>query len=131
MTQDSSYELRAVRRVSWSAIILALLTLLTLVTLLTLLTLLTFGLVLSEFPAMWFLSARTLVWVGMISGILAGLTAIAGAIYCRRKKIGFPLVTIGALVAGVITFGWAATFIYILLDMYAYCHNNSVAFDIC
>ena len=119
MTQDSSYELRAVRRVSWSAIILALLTLLTP------------GLVFSEFPAVWFLSAGTLFWVGSISGILAGLTAIAGAIYCRRKKIGFPLVTIGALVAGVITLGWAATFIYVLLDMYAYCHNNSVAFDIC
>ena len=116
MTQDSSYELRALRRVSWSAIILALLS---------------SGIVLSEFPAVWFLSARTLFWVGMISGILAGLTAIAGAICCRRKKIGFPLVTIGALVAGVIAFGWAATFIYILLDMYAYCQNNSVAFDIC
>jgi hypothetical protein len=117
MTQDSSYELRAVRRVSWSAIILALLT---------------FGLVLSEFPAVWFLSARMLVCVGVISGILAGLTAIAGAIYCRRKKLGFPLVTIGALVAGIITFGWAATLIYIALDMYANCHNSPLlGFGLC
>jgi len=117
MTQDSLYELRAVRRVSWSAVILALLT---------------SGLVLSEFPAVWFLSARMLVWVGLISGILAGLTAIAGAIYCRRKKIAFPPVTIFALVAGVITLGWSVVVIYVLLDTYANCHNSPLqGFGIC
>ena len=117
MTQDSSYELRVLRRISWSAIILALLS---------------SGLVLSEYRAVWFLSARTLVWVGLSSGILAGLTAVAGAIYCRRKKIEFPLVTIGALVAGVITLGWAATVIYVYLDMFADCHNSPLlGFGIC
>ena len=117
MTQDSSYELKAVRRVSWSAIILALLT---------------SGLVLSEFPAVWFLSARTLVWIGLISGILAGLTAIAGAIYCRRKKVRFPPVTIGALVAGVITLGWAVTVTYLFFYTYADCHNSPFrGFGIC
>lgn len=54
-------------------------------------------------PSIGFLSSGFVVWMALISGIVAGLGAIQCVIFLRRRKLAIPNITVAAVVVGSVT----------------------------